>query len=241
AIEIDGAFRALIDDAKGNRTESMHHLKTMVEAYIYFHFVLDDASDARARLVLSDAWDKKAQFYEANPDRWSRADAVRWRRTAGELRDGINEHVPPRPSIALRASRRISETSLNFMPEPGKARPARPESVAAQTALHYGCAVAIEALRAVVHSNTAGLTAPVDAFEEQLRIISGTRQYAPVGHAANVLSVSPQTRSKRWVPRQDDKEGNMTYHNVPANTDQIIYRNDSPSPLLVTIQIQTFD
>lgn len=33
----------------------------------------------------------------------------------------------------------------------------------------------------------------------------------------------------------------MTYHNLPAGTDQLIYRNDSPNPLLVTVQIQTFD
>jgi hypothetical protein len=48
SLKIDGSFRALIDDARAGRVEAMHHLKTMVESFIYFYVVAADTSPETA-------------------------------------------------------------------------------------------------------------------------------------------------------------------------------------------------
>ena len=53
ALKIDSSFRALIDDCKAERSEAMHHLKTMAECLIYFYAVLQDPSDATERRLLA--------------------------------------------------------------------------------------------------------------------------------------------------------------------------------------------
>ena len=66
-LKIDSSFRALLDDAKVLRGESMHHLKTMTEASIYYHVVLDDESDRTARAVLAEATHSRIMYFEQNP------------------------------------------------------------------------------------------------------------------------------------------------------------------------------
>jgi len=66
-LKIDSSFRALLDDAKVLRGESMHHLKTMTEASIYYHLVLDDESDRTARAVLAEATHSRILYFEQNP------------------------------------------------------------------------------------------------------------------------------------------------------------------------------
>jgi hypothetical protein len=64
ALKIDSSFRALVDDAAAGRGEAMHHLKTMVESFIYFHVVAKDATDATARRVFAKALDEKRKFLQ---------------------------------------------------------------------------------------------------------------------------------------------------------------------------------
>jgi hypothetical protein len=65
----------------------MHHLKTMVEAFIYYHVVGADLSDAVASLVLAKTYDDKAKFYRENKAYGFAADAdvARWEQARDEL------------------------------------------------------------------------------------------------------------------------------------------------------------
>lgn len=64
ALKIDSALRALIDDVRQYRSESMHHLKTMAESYIYFWYVVRDSSEATAKRVFADTHHAYAVFLE---------------------------------------------------------------------------------------------------------------------------------------------------------------------------------
>ena len=63
------AFEGVIRDASARSDCAMHHLKTMVEVFIYFNWILVDKGDARARLVFADSIERKIRFGRDNPDR----------------------------------------------------------------------------------------------------------------------------------------------------------------------------
>jgi hypothetical protein len=77
ALKIDSAFRALIVDARAQRSEAMHHLKTMVESFIYFHFTVRDPSDRTAASVLARALHDKCTFLRENPG-YAPEDHIAW-------------------------------------------------------------------------------------------------------------------------------------------------------------------
>lgn len=54
ACKIDGTFRALVEDCRAERGEAMHHLKTMVEVFIYFHATVNDPTDRTARGLIAE-------------------------------------------------------------------------------------------------------------------------------------------------------------------------------------------
>lgn len=68
AIKIYRSFECLIEDARRERSEAMHHLKTIIESFIYFHWVRQDLGDKRARLVLARANWEKMGFFKKNSD-----------------------------------------------------------------------------------------------------------------------------------------------------------------------------
>jgi hypothetical protein len=97
ALKIDSAFRALIDDARSRRVEAVHHLKTMVEAFIYMFAVGKDDGDRTASRVIAEVYASKAEYFRLNPDRDT---------PSGEYRAGWQEavegaccggHYPDRP------------------------------------------------------------------------------------------------------------------------------------------------
>jgi hypothetical protein len=55
-LKAGGSFECLVADAKLKRAESSHHLKTMVESFIYSHWVSQDQTDQRASLVLGEGY-----------------------------------------------------------------------------------------------------------------------------------------------------------------------------------------
>lgn len=59
-------FGCLIDDAKRARSESMHHLKTLTEGYIYFRWV--KADNVNAWLTKAKCYQEKASYFRENPD-----------------------------------------------------------------------------------------------------------------------------------------------------------------------------
>ncbi len=66
-LKIDSSFRAFLVDARAQRVESLHHLKTMVEAFIYLHVVSKDRSDLTAEGLLCKVYQEKEKFYRLNP------------------------------------------------------------------------------------------------------------------------------------------------------------------------------
>lgn len=68
ALKIDSAFRALIDDASHRRIEAVHHLKTMVEAFIYLCVVGKDQTDTTVKRMLARVARDKVRFFRLNPD-----------------------------------------------------------------------------------------------------------------------------------------------------------------------------
>jgi hypothetical protein len=66
-LKIDSSFRAFLVDARAQRVESLHHLKTMVEAFIYLHVVSKDRSDRTAEGLLCKVYQEKERFYRLNP------------------------------------------------------------------------------------------------------------------------------------------------------------------------------
>lgn len=61
-------FECLIDEAKRARSESMHHLKTLTECYIYFRWVAQRADNVNAWLTQAKCYGEKKSFFQANPD-----------------------------------------------------------------------------------------------------------------------------------------------------------------------------
>ncbi len=67
AKKMYNSFECLIEDAEAQRLEAMHHLKTLVETFFYYHWVVQDPGDKRARLVIARSTDEMLRFYRCNP------------------------------------------------------------------------------------------------------------------------------------------------------------------------------
>jgi hypothetical protein len=50
------------------RGEAMHHLKTMVESFLYLHLVLGDHSDTTAKQLITEVCYRKKKFLRENPE-----------------------------------------------------------------------------------------------------------------------------------------------------------------------------
>lgn len=69
ALKMYHAFKSLVEDAKGERTEAIHHLKTLVESAIYLYWVGEKRGDnKKARIVLAKICNEKVKFFKNNPD-----------------------------------------------------------------------------------------------------------------------------------------------------------------------------
>lgn len=62
------AFESLVEDARRGRAESLHHLKTMTECFIYLHYIDKESDDRRANVVLAESARQKKNFFENNPE-----------------------------------------------------------------------------------------------------------------------------------------------------------------------------
>ncbi|MEK9172612.1 MAG: DUF5677 domain-containing protein [Nitrospirota bacterium] len=58
-------FDRLIIDARDRRGEASHHLKTMVECFIYSHWVSCDKGETRARLLSAEGYRSRAAYHES--------------------------------------------------------------------------------------------------------------------------------------------------------------------------------
>jgi hypothetical protein len=188
ALKIDSAFRALLDDCRGQRVQAMHHLKTMAEAFIYFHVVTKDDSQRMAEQVLAEAMHRKVVYLKdiAAPE----AHVCEWRAVRDELR-GKSRPLPPLESLAKahsgelgawysRVYRLACEPAhlgdlLEFMPgesEVIKVASAPTASSRAQVALHYGIAIELAVLRAIHQGNDVDMSVAVDGLEQRFHEVS---------------------------------------------------------------------
>lgn len=69
ALKMYHAFESLVEDAKRERAEAIHHLKTLVESFIYLYWVEEERGDnKKARIVLAAACNEKVKFFKNNPN-----------------------------------------------------------------------------------------------------------------------------------------------------------------------------
>ena len=189
ALKIDNAYRALIEDCKAERSEAMHHLKTMAECMIYFYAVAQDPSDGMERRVLAKAFHEEAKFFkdnpgETDPSEISEIEAVRARLLAGPPK------VKPLPDLATLAKSLEGVTSwysrvyrmacepahigdvIEFIPQEDEAIGTGPAGdfalFGAKDALWYGSHIVLSIMRTVCESTDLGLQAPFDVLESRL-------------------------------------------------------------------------
>ena len=62
------SFERLVVDARENRAESSHHLKTMAECFIYSHWVSRDPGEQNAKLLYAKTCCSRAVYHEACSD-----------------------------------------------------------------------------------------------------------------------------------------------------------------------------
>jgi len=191
ALKIDSSFRALIDDCKAERSEAMHHLKTMAECLIYFYAVLQDPSDATERRLLAKAFHEEARFFKDNPGEGDASEVTELE----ALRDRLLAGPPPvaplpnletlakAPQVGVggwysRVYRMACEPAhigdlLEYMPEdgvpirlgaPGDFAPGR-----AREAIWYGSQIVLAVMRSICEHSELGLQVPVDELERSLR------------------------------------------------------------------------
>ncbi len=89
AAKMYNSFECLVEDAKAERLEAMHHLKTLVETFIYFHWVVQDPGEKRARLVVARSVDETVRFYRKNPGYVEQAVYKQWEKSLRLLTSGL--------------------------------------------------------------------------------------------------------------------------------------------------------
>lgn len=66
AVKMLRSYEAMLIDASDERPECMHHLKTLVESYIYFCWVLKDDQNSRANFILAESANQKTKYFNSN-------------------------------------------------------------------------------------------------------------------------------------------------------------------------------
>lgn len=61
-------FKAMVEDAQREYPESHHHLKTLIESFIYYCFVARDETDTNAKLIIAEVAYNKKKYIDSNPD-----------------------------------------------------------------------------------------------------------------------------------------------------------------------------
>jgi hypothetical protein len=196
-LKIDSAFRALIDDARRRRTEAAHHLKTIVEAFIFMFVVAKDETDFTAKRVLAEVSEQKVRYLRLNPDSDTPTGENQevW---AQELRDYQAANVPPIGALANAATGHSPELAtwynaayriaceaahiadlFDFMPSLDLDHPMagtlRMGALRAQSAVNHGLLAMIHTLR-LANDNELGLSLDLTPFEERLRALDAARR-----------------------------------------------------------------
>ena len=185
-LKIDSSFRALIDDARAGRVEAMHHLKTMVESYIYFHVAAADTSPETAKRLFAEVLHDKAVFVQDNMGPGARAKIRDLHRQRDELLNGAKRlpsveqlaksYGPSLGSWYSAVYRLACEPAHigdvhEFMPGADDVIDVGPPITAdyrASIAIDRGLGLTINMIDVVLQTTTATLSADVDALRAKL-------------------------------------------------------------------------
>jgi hypothetical protein len=93
AIKMYHTFESLVEDAKRERAEAIHHLKTLVESFIYLYWVGEKrGGNKKARIVLAKTCNEKVKFFKNNPDYPDQKNYLQdWESEIKELTKGIED------------------------------------------------------------------------------------------------------------------------------------------------------
>ena len=192
-LKIDSSFRALIDDVRMGRAEAMHHLKTMAESFIYFHYVAADTSPERANHLFAKVLHEKVKFIRDNmqPGAEARIAELEGRR------DRLLAGAPPLASVEQLAKsygpslgswysavyRLACEPAHlgdlhEFMPGADdviEVGPAITADYRASIGIDRACELIINMIDAVLQTTTATLSADVDTLRGKLAALRDPR------------------------------------------------------------------
>lgn len=85
------SFVSLCDDAHKGRPESMHHLKTMAECYIYFIWMMAGDSEKRAKLIEAKICEEKVNYFSLNRDFYP--DSDRYIKNELDIKAGLIKEI----------------------------------------------------------------------------------------------------------------------------------------------------
>jgi hypothetical protein len=197
ALKIDSAFRALIDDARVRRVEAVHHLKTIVESFIFMFVVAADKTDLTAKRVLAEVCEQKEKYFRFNPDRdtptreyhatWDQAlkdhEAVGIR-PIGAVADAAIGHSTELAKWYDAAYRFACQPAhiadlFEFMPSPAldnvEAGKLRTGTFHAQVAIDHSLLAMVHTVR-LASDNELRLGLDLTLFEERLRALDAARR-----------------------------------------------------------------
>jgi hypothetical protein len=197
ALKIDSAFRALIDDARLRRVETVHHLKTIIEAFIFMFVVAKDLTHVTAKRLLAEVCEQKEKYFRLNPDRDTptahhRAD---WDQA---LKDFAEAGILPIGAVGAAAVGHSSELAkwydaayrlacepahiadlFEFMPPPDFANievgRLRTGPLQALVAIDHGLLAMFHTVH-LANANELGLTLDLAPFEERYRALDAARR-----------------------------------------------------------------
>lgn len=195
--KVEGSLRAVVVDVKDGRSESMHHLKTMTEAFIYYHVVFADETQETASLVLAKTYNDKAKFYRLSAEyhganageveRWERArdlvlagrdhrDALRGIENVADLAKKHSKGLGSWYALAYRLASEPAHIGdlYELMPGPDGRIVTEPSVMAeyrAIVAIDMALHLCVGLLRMISENNQAQIKIATEAHEQRLAAI----------------------------------------------------------------------
>jgi len=206
ACKMDGTFGALVEDCRAERGEAMHHLKTMVEVFIYFYSVVADPTDRTANGLVAkcvaDEHAKRLRVIEPGSDElrdWEtfghelRREAV----AIGTLADLAGPLDGPLGRWYAHVYRLACQSAhlgdvLEWMPEEdgqlvvGEMAKTSIGRLRSSTAIYYAIEMMLSLFEAIATVNVAGLQIDTTPFRAEMRAIreAARRTDRPTGEPA---------------------------------------------------------
>jgi len=190
------SFERLVMDARERRAECSHHLKTMVESFIYSHWVSVENDEQRARLVYAEGCRARAIYHENLQEtqyakewrellidvikgieaRWESFRQTNLERLAEQC--GLSVHYRRIYRMACEAAH-IADLSVYMPPEPGgdlSLSPAPLSLLRAYVSLGYGIHLACDLLHDASDVLRMEADQTIQAFRNRLTTIQAMRE-----------------------------------------------------------------